>query len=465
MSSSDIFDVLNIQRTGSPGSSGATPAPSRTPKAQVSGMQRELYNLLGDNTPPVAIQKSTKFKDKLRAMAKPSPWTFAEFQPSPHVKLQHWVKGSKELVGQQPQTNTFGKYNTELTIPTFTKEEYDSFMGSTHEQIGSEKWEYSEIEGLFNLCRKYDLRWFVIQDRYEGKGGRTLEDIKEIFYYVCHQYFLMKSPDNPLVPSLNFSKEKEVERKKYLQRLLSRSAAEIAEEEALIVESKKFEMAAKRTSSERDSLLRLLDSPNADKPIGQFLTSQGMTQLYNSLLSDKSKKRKHDQVVPENPWMKQQQQFAQQKQQMQQLHDQKVSSSSNSNNNSNSNSNSQNAVKKTKKQKQEMQIAVKRKADSEYAEQLLKSFTADERKSMGVQLHGEKLPSGAYLRSTRISTFKAATQGKIATTLQELGLPARPAMPTYEVIRYHEALLSRINNLLDLKKQVDKLEAERDIKN
>ena len=86
------------------------------------------------------------------------------------------------------------------------------------------------------------------------------------------------------------------------------------------------------------------------------------------------------------------------------------------------------------------------------------------RQALGVLCHGEKLPPGAFLRSSKISTFKAATQSKIIATLQELDLPSRPAMPTFEVVNYHEALLNRINNLLDLKKQIDKLEAERDIK-
>ncbi|SCU87547.1 LAFA_0E07404g1_1 [Lachancea sp. 'fantastica'] len=460
MSSSDIFDVLNIQnhRAGSPGSSGQTPVPSRTPKPQVSGMQRELYNLLGDNTPPIAVQKGSKFKDKMRTMAKPSPWSFAEFEPRQAVKLRHWVKGSKELVEQQSQVSSFEKFNTKLTIPEFTEDEYNSFMSGKDERKDAlRNWSYQNVRQLFDNCKKYDMRWFIIQDRLELEGDYSLEDLKELFYLVCRNYFLAKSPNNPLIETLSFSKEKEVERKRYLQRLLSRSAAEIAEEEALIVESKKFEMAAKKTSSERESLLRLLDSPNSDKPIAQFLTSQGMTQLYNSLLSDKTKKRKYEQTVPENPWMKQQQQFAQQKQQMQQLQEQKVVTNNNI-------ANDQSQVKKTKKQKQEMQIAVKRKADSEYAEQLLQGFTSEERKTLGVQTHGEKLPSGAYLRSSRISTFKAATQTKIAATLQELELPSRPAMPTYQVVHNHEILLARINSMLDLKRQVDKLEAEKDVK-
>lgn len=262
---------------------------------------------------------------------------------------------------------------------------------------------------------------------------------------------MAKNPNDPLLPSLNFPKEKEIERKKYLQRLLSRSAAEIAEEEALIVESRKFEMAAKKTLNERESLLRLLDSPNSDQSVSQYLTSQGMSQLYGSLFSDKSRKRKHESNVPENPWMRQQQLFALQRQQLQQMHDRKQETQETG------------QLKKTKKQKQEMQTAIKRKAESVYAEHLLQNFNAEERRSLGVMAHGEKLPPGVYLRSTKISAFKPALQNKVATALQELGLSVRPAMPTYDVVQRHEELLKRIVTLVTLKKHLDKLEAEKAI--
>ena len=44
-------------------------------------------------------------------------------------------------------------------------------------------------------------------------------------------------------------------------------------------------MAAKRTLAERESLLRLLDSPHSDQTVTQYLTSQGMSQLYNTPVS------------------------------------------------------------------------------------------------------------------------------------------------------------------------------------
>lgn len=349
-------------------------------------------------------------------------------------------------------------------------------------------WTFAEVDYLFQLCRKYDLRWFIIYDRYQfdSPNHRILEDLKSKFYEMCQNYFAARNSNDPLLQSLNYNKEKEVERKQYLQRLLSRSAAEIAEEEALIIESKKFEMAAKKTLNERESLLRLLDSPNSDQNVSQYMTSQGISQLYNNLLADKSRKRKNDSSIPENPWMKQQQQFAQQKQQLQQLHEKRHSESSQPDHN-HINGNRSNSIqstpalnktmssnesdikltsspRKTKRQKQELQNAIKRKGEAQYAEQLLQNFTAEERKSLGVIAHGEKLSPGVYMRSTKISTFKPALQNKIVVILQELGLPMRPSMPSHDVIEVQEDLLKHVVTLLDLKKQLDRIDAEKAIK-
>lgn len=479
MSSSDIFDVLNIQqRSKSPGStSSPTPAASssgtttnRGSKPQVTGMQRELYSLLGENQPPVVVQPSSKFKEKLAAITKPSPWTSVPFRANSTVTLHHWVKGSKESTDTEPQESQYAKLNVHLTIPRFTREDYEAFMTKVDEkkldnanentdaakkedrsEESDKSWEFDEIEYLFDLCRRYDMKWFVIHDRYSFAEPRTLEDLKEKFYEVCKRYFQAKSPDDPMIENLNYPRQKEIERKKYLQRLLARSAAEIAEEEALIIESRKFEMAAKKTLNERESLLRLLDSPNSDQSVSQYMTSQGISQLYGSLLSDKSKKRKHNAVVPENPWMKQQQQFAQQRQQLQQMQDKSQDG------------HEIGSPRKTKKQKQEIQTAMKRKAESVYAEHLLKNFNSEERDALGVVAHGDKLPPGVYLRSSKISTFKPALQNKVVATLQELELPVRPVMPTGDVIKRHEELLKRIATLVDLKKHLDKLEAEKAI--
>lgn len=671
MSSSDIFDVLNIKPksqsrqndntsiirksklsgsseknssnlSSSTSGSNFQTIKSTISKPQVTGMQRELYNLLGENQPPIMIQPINRFKEKMEG--KPSPWTYADFWSNDQtdvkkrVKLKHWVKGSKELIGDTPQVSAFCKFNQHLTLPQFTKEEYQSFMELARKRKAQEKnnvlenvnipnlqekssidinttaplfsqknddqlnsdrqenkketdtkpvnndklqgtssavgvktnksepdnggsiiganeaivtnessdiqstievdegtvtetiaydnvdhnevdsknnsslsknnisditgvyvdknkneWDFEEVDYLFQLCRKYDLRWFIIYDRYcyESPEYRTLEDLKDKFYEICQNYFAARNSKDPLLQSLKYEKEKEIERKKYLNRLLSRTTAEIAEEEALIIESKKFGMAAKKILNERESLLRLLDFPNSDQDISQYMTSQGMSQLYNNLLSDKTRKRKHDSSIPENPWMKQQQQFIQQKQRLQQLHEKKQLETSKQSNgtttvskslstepqNSSVNSINSNDLdskitttsstvspRKTKKQKLELQKSIKRKNEAQYVEYLLQNFTEEEKKSLGIIAHGEKLSPGVYLRGTKIPTFKPALQNKVTGILQELGLPMRPAMPSYDVVQVQEQLLKQIVKLLDCKKQLDKLDAEKAVR-
>ena len=724
MSSSDIFDVLNIKKAKSPadatgasaaagpGGASSTPATAGTTvvpgglKQPLTGMRRELYNLLGENQPPMMVQPSSKFKETLKSATKASPWTRGAFKANAHLTLTHWVKGSQELLGDEPQESAYAKFDQHMSLPEFTREEFESFMkgeggksaeakdseakdteakdseakdtetkdaeakdadakdteakdtgakgneakdnetkdtkakeaenkdteakdaeaknteatgtdskesdakdtetldaetkeseskdteakeaetkepevkeseakesetqdteskdtetketdaeetdtknaetedtetkdtetkdteaqdAETQESEGKDAeaaelgvtdstateqkttdtnaadnaadtqtsetkssdalqqeeatadpaaWTYEEVEYLFHLCRTYDLRWFVIWDRYAyGTVERTLEELKQEFYLVSRRYFESKNAAEPLLQSLEYPASRERERKAYLGRLLSRSAAEIAEEEALVIESRKFEMGARKMLQEREALLRLLDSPNSEQSVAQYMTSQGMSQLYGSLLADKTRKRRHEGAIPENPWMKQQQQFAYQKQQQQQqqLAAHKQQSRRRESNTAEGTgsvtprpagsvpSADSAAPRRTKKQKLEQQSALKRKSEVEYAENLLKGLSAEERKSLGVQLHGEKLSPGVYLRSTRISTFKPTLQNKVHGVLQELKLPVRPAMPSAAVVSHQEVLLERIVQLTELKKSLDKLAAEHSV--
>ena len=120
MSSSDILDVLNIKPKSSSPDTGvqggsqvsvSAQGKSSVNKPQVTGIQRELYNLLGDNSPAVPIKQNNKFKDLLNSTAKPSPWSYVEFEANKHVHIRHWVKGSKELVGNSVEPSSFAKFD------------------------------------------------------------------------------------------------------------------------------------------------------------------------------------------------------------------------------------------------------------------------------------------------------------------------------------------------------------------
>lgn len=217
MSSSDIFDVLNIKpksdslkddtttgkhtsslavsdkNTPVPGTSSIPTMKSMAPKPQVTGIQRELYNLLGENQPPIMVQPVNRFKQKMTG--KPSPWTYSEFwstddeDTTKRVKLRHWVKGSKELIGETPQVSSFSKFNQHLTLPQFTEEEYNSFMKAAKERKETHK------EELLTTLKIKD-KPSVGRDRYIPYV-KTIPKKTGIAGTVCHECQVMPSMNDP----------------------------------------------------------------------------------------------------------------------------------------------------------------------------------------------------------------------------------------------------------------------------
>ncbi|KAA8908913.1 hypothetical protein TRICI_004726 [Trichomonascus ciferrii] len=485
-SSSDVRDVLELPKNAAP-----RPPPAKKFKPEpkkLDGLQRELYSLLGENTPPIAVD-TKKFKDKPNWRQKATPWVWANFKPGGRdddLTLGHWVRG---VAHAEDEEHAFSKFNVKIDVPELDEADYKAYRKAG--------WTFDETKYLFDLCRQYDIRWLIIHDRYDypdskrkeqeekekeqfkdeeeqesvkmetkkededvemedtdsakekekdkakdteekekkkkeqDPTGRGLEDLKERFYDVYRALFKVRqekgeelSPqEEDLVKQMNFSKEAEKKRKEHLERLLSRSPAEVAEEEALVMESRKLEAAAERMMNERQELLRLLDAPTSSSSITQYQTSQGLSQLTNNLLSDKSKRRKE--VAPSG-----------------------VSSGPLGN--------SANVQKVA-------QAGNNKKAMSPgaaaVAATLQKKLSAKEEAAYGISYH-EKLSSGVHFRSNKISTAKPTIQSKVNAVLTELALPARPIMPTARVCAKFESIQQSIGVLLEAKKQADKLDAE-----
>ncbi|CAM9019676.1 unnamed protein product [Wickerhamomyces anomalus] len=465
--SSDLLDVLNLQQRDAPA--------KKKQKVAEPKVKRQ-------NTPPVPVRNQQKFKDRLNSLTKPSPWTWASFKNgsrSDSLQLHHWVKGSKESVEAAEVPYKFEKYNTSLNIPSFTEEDYNNFIAdepidgnnemdidenkapdskeeetskkpeTEDDETNTEKtaseveeivkqlpWDYEETRYLFDLSIAFDLKWVVINDRYDFKGNsRSIEDLQERFYSVCQRILIHENDkdedtqNSNLISNLNFNKRKEIKRKMYLNRLLERSPAEIAEEESLLIEARKFEVSAKKTITERASLLQLLDSPQSNGSINQYLSSQGLTQLYNSLMTEK-RKRRVDSPAPENPLTALNEKIKQQH------------------------------IQRQKQIQQEKLEQQKKKKENPISTLLSKNLTPREEEEFGLKIHAEKISPGVALRSTKLSTFKPGVQAKITTILNEMGLGKKPSLATSRVVAKQEELYKTINILLELKRQVDKLEAE-----
>lgn len=572
MSTNDVLDVLNIQREDL-----KTPAKKKQRLAQdaaprQTGMARELYNLLGPNTPPVALSSSSYSATRDKIKSRPSPWTKMSFQPRPGaLTLQHWVKGSKELLQSEEELAkpyAFAKYSVQIETPELVlQDEYDTYMteiyqnerealkknkerehqklaAASQDQVASNqdkvaaisgessseqesgplekkspsgstadaaettpdkgnttsgvpssggtsgdktepikvyeesegesskddedledeinKWSYEETKYLFDMCKGFELKWCLIHDRYKYNHLRTLDDLKEHFYRICVKILESQDNANPaLVDSLRaYSKTRELERKNYLENLLKRTPAEIAEEESLVIEARRFELAAKKMLMERSHLLTLLDSPQTTLSVQKYLSSLGLTNLYNNLmiLDKNQKKRQHplykensaantDPVPPTIP----------------------VAASSSFKKDRSFQTHLQQYLSSYLKQNQNVTPAIKQEANS--IQQLLaKKLTQKEEEAYGLHFHGtERLNAGVILRSgQRLPGLqqKQSTLKSVTSLFQELDIPTaggtswRPVMPTRKTMAKYDELLRSVVALLEIKKGRDKLEAE-----
>lgn len=458
-------------------------------------MQRELYNLLGENTPPIAVFEGPKLKDKPSWKQKASPWSWAEFKNSARsdgLVLHHWIKGKFDVDPEEDYS--FAKYNKRLSIPRFTKEDYDI-------ALKDDEWSYEETKYLFYLCDVYELRWVVIHDRYhfprqkllkdenvkvEGEAKenavaeipkpvtRTIEDLKARFYDIGQRLIKLKqqrgehigAAEEELYKQMKFNKENEIKRKQHLERLLSRNPAEIAEEEALVLESRKLEAAAELMLKERAEILRLLDAPNCNNSkIAQYQTSQGLAQLTNTLLlSDKNKKRKDTPNTPLSgspPPQPDVQRGTQEKSSTKAQPAKRTTTAVNSATTSGNTTpaESTKAPVKTKKKDKEASKKGASAGAAAVATAIQRKLSPQEEQAYGITYH-DKIPSGVYLRSSKIATYKQALQAKMDQALAELGIPSRPVMPTGKVCAKFDSLQHSISVLLEAKKQADKLETE-----
>ena len=439
----------------------SAPPPVKKLKTEVrrlDGMQRELYSLLGENTPPVMVAPN-KFKSKPDWRQKVTPWSWHAFENKSRddsLVLHHWVRGQPD--DEEPYR--FAKFNVKLRITEWSDEDYQLFK--------RDGWSLDETRYLFNLCLDYDLRWLVIHDRYDYKdtetptelqqgsqelkgeqtpevdskeadtemaeapdtssnagdkstpdladlaaktpNGRTVEDLKDRYYEVSRALLKrsnhLSPADEELLEQMNFSKENEVKRKAHLERLLSRSPNEVAEEEALVLECRRLEALAEQMVQERAEIFALLDTPATTGSIAQYQSSQGVATLHQQLMQEKSRKPKDVTVG--------------------------VSGSS-------------------------------RRPDdrkSGLAAQIIqKRLSAKEEAAYGISYH-ERASAGVYVRSSKLSSLKQSQAVKAQAVLNELGLPVKPVMPTAKVCAKFDTLLQSVTVLLDAKRHMDKLEAE-----
>ncbi|XBW36843.1 hypothetical protein QEN19_002422 [Hanseniaspora menglaensis] len=336
---------------------------------------------------------------------------------------------------------------------------------------------FTYAQQILELAKDYDLKWIVIQDRFnrDNKAANvtlSVSEIKYIFYKSCTIFFQYnnRSEMNTL---LNFDLEKDLARQANLERLFNRSAAEVAEEEALILEAKKFEVTSKKIKEERDSIVKLLDYPKTQPNFipEQFLSASGFSQLYKSLMklrSSSSNSYKFSKF-PENPWKLQFSKFKSQKQKLDpDLNNDGITKNESENNKKGGDNG------KSDYQLNPMFSSLSKRAGNNIAQlntknemiyELLSHLTDFEKDKLHIELHSKLYTqSGISLNSNKLAANKPSVEGKIEKLYQELQIPPKPVMMTSNLIQGYTFLNSVLLECINLKQNIDKIEAEEKIK-
>lgn len=160
--------------------------------------------------------------------------------------FHHWRRATDEA-----KEYPFAKLNKQLTIPTFTLNEYN-----THLRTNPTKWSKLQTDHLFDLAKRFDLRFVVMSDRWDREkfGVKTVEDLKERYYEVVGLLTKVKTDKKVFV----FDGEHERKRKEQLKKLFDRSQKQIEEENMLQNEMRKIEARKKEREKKTQDLQKLI---------------------------------------------------------------------------------------------------------------------------------------------------------------------------------------------------------------
>lgn len=221
------------------------------------GMHREVWGLLWtDNrdAPPIFPTDTSLGYKQMKArigQSKVRPWKWTPFI-NPARKdgaiFNHWRRVADEGV-EYP----FVRFNKAVDIPTFSDLEYN-------QHLHSELWTRADTDYLFSHSKKFDLRFVLMQDRWDTHKhppSRSIEDIKERYYGICNVlHKLRNGPSDQKIRCFDANHERR--RKEQLEKLINRSEEQIEEEERLVQELKKIDQRKREREKKALDLQKLI---------------------------------------------------------------------------------------------------------------------------------------------------------------------------------------------------------------
>lgn len=357
----------------------------------------------------------------------------------------------------------YAKYDIKVDMPSFTDEEYDQFLRS-------DDWSREETDYLFEVVRDYSYRWPVIWDRYdyvpsrqfmpESTDGdqslatmpfapskkRSLEDLKARFYDISAKLMKQRIPEVSMDADqyslyemlTKFDPVMERNRKMLATALINRTMDEVKEEEFLLTELQRINMAANRLDAEREELRARLDAPpqnpQASAGLQAFTSSQALQALFQQLFQqDRSKKRAAGGGTGPG----------------------RLSLSAND------------MVHTPGSAQQQLSAANRRQSMAQSqqtpAQTPVKHLSPHQEHRFNVSTH-DRLTSGVTFGSDKLLKMRQAKSNvqtqKIGQMLAALGVSDIVSIPTSKVGEVFEVLVTKVSKLLDVRKVREKEEGE-----
>jgi len=359
----------------------------------------------------------------------------------------------------------YDKYDVQVDLPTFTDDEYDALLRS-------DDWSREETEYLLQMVNDFSYRWAVIWDRYdfqpshnaqdvaENANGdadqalatmpfapskkRTVEDLKARFYDISAKLMKQRIPEVHMDAEQystyemlsKFDPVMERNRKMLATALMNRSMDEVKEEEFLLTELQRINMAAVRLDAEREELRSRLDAPQPNQSVSAglqaFTSSQALQALFQQLFQqDRSKKRASGGGTGPG----------------------RLSLSAND------------MVHTPGSAQAQLSAANRRQsmASQAVAQTPVKHLSPHQEHRFNVSTH-ERLTSGVTFGSDKLLKMRQAKSNvqtqKIATALATLGIADVIPIPTSKVGDVFESLVTKLGKLLDVRKVREKEEGE-----
>ena len=358
----------------------------------------------------------------------------------------------------------YAKYDIKVDMPVFTDEEYDQYLRS-------DDWSREETDYLFDIIRDYSYRWPVIWDRYDYQPARhhapesavgddhalatmpfapskkrSLEDLKARFYEISAKLMKQRIPEVSMDADqyslyemlTKFDPNMERNRKMLATALINRTMDEVKEEEFLLTELQRINMAANRLDAEREELRARLDAPSpnpqASAGLQAFTSSQALQALFQQLFQqDRSKKRASGAATGPG----------------------RLSLSAND------------MVHTPGSAQQQLSAANRRQSMAQHQEKTaqtpVKHLSPHQEHRFNVSTH-DRLTSGVTFGSDKLLKMRQAKSNvqtqKISQMLAALGVSDIVSIPTSRIADVFEQLVTKVSRLLDVRKVREKEEGE-----